>query len=124
SPLSDDIEGRAEPHAHPLVLRCMVDDILADQLQRAIAGVELRDAKSARRQRHAHPKVAAVLELEVDVDLRVHRQAVVGLHDRPWTRAVESSDWCVHQPLSGGCALYGLDELDLHGRVILEGNGT
>src|SRR5690349_2411863 len=67
APLADDIERRAELHAHGFILGRVIDLVLTDELEAVVRLVELRHAQSSRGQRHAESKLLVVLELEVDV---------------------------------------------------------
>src|SRR5690606_21693761 len=80
--LADDVESRAELDGHGLVLRRVIDDVLADELERIVALVELRDPDSAGGQRNPETDALAILDLEIHVDLRAPRQAELALHVR------------------------------------------
>ena len=84
--LADHVERRAQLHAHLLVLRRVVDLVLADELEAAVGLVELRHAHAARGQRHAESELLVVLELEVDVHLLVHLDAHVAVGVRARSR--------------------------------------
>src|SRR5689334_6303012 len=77
--LSDDIECRAQLDAYFLVLRCVIYPVLADELETAIAGIQLRDPDAAGRERYTEPVLLVVTELEVDVHLLVRLSSEIAV---------------------------------------------
>jgi hypothetical protein len=115
--LADHVERRTEADPDFLVLRRVVDLVLADELEAAVRGIELRNADTPGRQRHAEASSLVVLELEVDVDLAVHRQAELALGHR-LAPAVVAGEPVVDQRLARRDLLRGIEQLDLLGRIV------
>ncbi len=118
--LADDVEGRAQLDLHRLLARRVVDQVLADEFQAAVGGVELRDADLSRRQRHAEAVGGGVLQAQVDVDLLVglHAQVAVGRRRAVVGVRVGAALPVVDERLLAAHARRGREELDLLGRVV------
>ena len=82
TPLADHVEGRAELHAHRLVLRRVLDAVLADELHGSVARIGLADPHPACGKRDAEAAVLVVAEAQVHIDLPVPAAGSVAVQIR------------------------------------------